>query len=162
MSAHTHNFEFVNPDTGEIHTMTALANKKDRSPFSSFTILNVDLFQYFGKMVHEKKLKPTDIFILAEVMASTGNNNDGEAIASVLAKSTGLDISNVSKSLGRLVKHGMLATGKKYGRVQTFKISAKLAWKGKAAGHRPAIKDETDKRVSDQIKRDKTKLELVK
>jgi len=154
--------ELVDVNTGESITMTAVAKKKARSPFSSFTMLSLDSIGHMRKALTAKELKPTDIIVLFCMMEHMETENEVDIYTSSIANETGITRENVSRSIKRLLSVSAISKGCKIGNVQTYKISATFAWKGNSDLHRSAIREETDKRVADQIKRDKVKLEVVK
>ena len=76
-----------------------------------------------------------------------------------IAKDIGVDSANVRKSVARLITSNAITKDKKYGRVQTYKISATMAWRGKTDGHKQAIQQQSIER---RTERGPVTLEVVK
>lgn len=126
----TTNSEYMNPKTGEIVTMTAVAKPRSRSPFSSFAMISLESIARLGHEFCQREIKPNDIKVLFCMLEHMKGDNEVDIYASAIQRQTGMTQRNVYGAIKNLLFNGAILKHKLIGSTQTYKISAHLAYRG--------------------------------
>lgn len=125
--------EQVNTDTGEVMQDHVLALIPKRSPHpygTRWIAMNQDPTTEIAKMLFQGALGKRDAGVLMMAIAKLDFENFISFSQADAAREYAVDASDLNRSLGKLVKLGLVLKGPKVGRALTYRLNPHFGWKG--------------------------------
>ena len=128
----------IDLDTGEItNGIFIYCPKKQHSSFSrgGFMVMS----QERSDMLANSNLEKTDFRVLHKLIAILDMDNLIAINQSEIAVSMGLQSSNFSRSIKKLLAEEILIEGTKLGQHKSYRLNAHYGWKGSTENHNEAL-----------------------
>lgn len=138
------NLAQIDRDTGEIvEGVFAIMPVRKRNGFSEgwFAMSNEALAQVLT-LTTNRQLQLRDLEVLFAMLEVLELENFLRISQKNLAERLGMLQPHVSRSIGVLLKHGILLAGPKIGTSSTYRLNPRFGWKGSGKAHHEALREQ--------------------
>jgi DNA-binding phage protein len=132
--------KIVDFDTGEIEKVAIIVPRKKQSPFKkSYHMTSQNFERSIGQALLNKTITGADMGVLMIALSRMDMENYVFLNQSQIARDCGMKRQNISRSINKAVKLGLLLKGDKMGALQSYRFNAHWVWKGKSENHTAQI-----------------------
>lgn len=126
----------INRDNGEeLDGVVVYYPRKVENQFGRFQMINQDAML---KAINE--LNSTELKVLLACVGLCDYNNELRVTQRFIAEVCGMSAPNASKAIKGLISKGYICKERNFGGCKGFRLMPQVGWKGKARGHKEALK----------------------
>lgn len=131
----TGKFSQIDESTGEvIGGFVAVIRPKQKSTFTRHFTMNQDALKIIATQLNHDQMR-----VLMMLLAELDYENYIQVAQIDIAKSIGMQRTNVSRAIKNLLELGVILNGPKIGRSKSYRLNPQFGWKGTVSSHKKAI-----------------------